>query len=300
MRILFMGTPQFALPALEALHKVHEVVAVYTQPPRPAGRGKAMQPTPVALWGQYNGIPVQTPTSFRDDAVVQMVRQYKPDVIVVAAFGMILPQSVLDIAPSINIHASLLPRWRGAAPIERAIMAGDTQTGISIMMMQAGLDAGDVIHSVAVPINDATTGGYLHDALSKVGAKAILYALDNLSTLAPVPQDQTLVTYAEKVNKDTMELIFAKPAIELLRIIRAFAPSPAAWMTYKGERIKVLDAEIVNTFGRFGTVLDNNFLIACGEQAIRPLIVQRSGKTVMKVSELLKGFPIPKGYVFAN
>ena len=300
MRVVFMGTPAFALSALEALHKQHTVVAVYTQPPRPAGRGKAVQPSPVALWGQYQTIPVETPVSFRAPDVVKALKAYKPDAIVVAAYGLILPQKVLDVAPCLNIHASLLPRWRGAAPIERAIMAGDPETGVSIMMMEAGLDTGPVLHTVKVPITEKTTGGQLLDQLSKTGAKAIVYALDHLKTLTPVPQEAAGVTYAAKVDKDTMRLDWARPAAELLRVIRAFAPAPGAWTDYKGERIKILDAEVVNTFGRSGMLLDNQFLVACGEQALRPTLVQRSGKTVMKTADLLKGFPLVKGQVLAH
>jgi methionyl-tRNA formyltransferase len=300
MRVVFMGTPAFALSALEALHKQHTVVAVYTQPPRPAGRGKAVQPSPVALWGQYQTIPVETPVSFRAPDVVKALKAYKPQAIVVAAYGLILPQKVLDVAPCLNIHASLLPRWRGAAPIERAIMAGDPETGVSIMMMEAGLDTGPVLHTVKVPITEKTTGGQLLDQLSKTGAKAIVYALDHLKTLTPVPQEATGVTYAAKVDKDTMRLDWSRPAAELLRVIRAFAPAPGAWTDYKGERIKILDAEVVNTFGRSGMLLDNQFLVACGEQALRPTLVQRSGKTVMKTADFLKGFPLVKGQVLAH
>ncbi len=300
MRVVFMGTPSFALPALEALHKHHTVVAVYTQPPRPAGRGKAVQPSPVSLWGQYHHIPVETPVSFRDVDTVKALKAYKPEAIVVAAYGLILPQKVLDVAPCLNIHASLLPRWRGAAPVERAIMAGDKETGVSIMMMEAGLDTGPVIHTVTVPITDKTTGGQLLDQLSKAGSKAIVYALDHLETLPSVPQEAAGVTYAAKVDKDTMRLDWARPATELLRVIRAFAPAPGAWTDYKGERIKVLDAEVVNTFGRCGMILDNQFLVACGEQALRPTLVQRSGKTVMKAPDFLKGFPLTKGQVLAH
>jgi methionyl-tRNA formyltransferase len=254
----------------------------------------------VALWGQYQTIPVETPVSFRAPDVVKALKAYKPDTIVVAAYGLILPQKVLDVAPCLNIHASLLPRWRGAAPIERAIMAGDAQTGVSIMMMEAGLDTGPVLHTVKVPITEKTTGGQLLDQLSKTGAKAIVYALDHLKTLTPVPQEATGVTYAAKVDKDTMRLDWARPAAELLRVIRAFAPAPGAWTDYKGERIKILDAEVVNTFGRSGMLLDNQFLVACGEQALRPTLVQRSGKTVMKTADFLKGFPLVKGQVLAH
>ncbi|MEM8800310.1 MAG: methionyl-tRNA formyltransferase [Pseudomonadota bacterium] len=305
MRVAMMGTPDFALPALKALiASSFEVVAAYCQPPRRAGRGKRELKMPVHRYAQSAGIPVFTPRSFKrnSDAVAQF-RALKLDVAVVAAYGLILPQEILD-APRlgcINIHASLLPRWRGAAPIHRAILAGDSQTGISIMQMEAGLDTGPVLMREAVPILDDETTGSLHDRLAALGAELIVPALSMLDRgeVTTTVQPDEGVTYAHKIEKAEAEIIWSCAAVALDRQVRAFAPFPGAFSGLNGERLKILGAEVVHQALPDdvvpGTTLDDKLTVATGEGALRLTKVQRAGKPVMSAADFLRGYPVPKG-----
>ena len=299
MRIVFMGTPDFAVAALDRILPKHEVVAVYSQPPRPAGRGQQERPTPVAMRAAAAGIPVFTPTSLKSAEVQATFAAHAADIAVVAAYGLILPRAVLD-APRlgcINIHASLLPRWRGAAPIQRAIMAGDAESGITIMQMEAGLDTGPMIVSRAVPIDDATTAGELHDQLAAVGGELVLSALDGLAAgmLKATPQPPDGVTHAAKIAKDEAQIDFARPAREVLRHIHGLSPAPGAWFAHGSERFRVLRCTLTQDRGASGTVLDERLAIACGDGAIRPLLVQRAGKAPMAADALLRGYALPVG-----
>jgi methionyl-tRNA formyltransferase len=298
VRIVFMGTPDFAVPALEALVAAgHNVVAVYTQPPRPGGRrGKELTPTPVQRRAETLGIPVRHPLTLRDlDAQAQFAA-LDADVAVVAAYGLILPQPVLD-APKhgcLNIHASLLPRWRGAAPIHRAILAGDPATGVTIMQMEAGLDTGPMLAVARTPI-DAKTGGELTAELAAIGARLMLEVLANLPSRRAEAQPIEGVTYAKKIDKAETRLDFGHAAEQIERQIRAFAPAPGAWFELEGERYRVLDAEVVAREGAPGTTLDDALTIACGHAALRPTLIQRAGRPAMGVEELLRGRPIAAG-----
>lgn len=297
MRIIYMGTPDFSVPALEALHGAgHELVAVYSQPPRPAGRGKALRPSPVHQRAEELGIAVRTPVSLKGAEEQAEFAAWGADVAVVAAYGLILPQSVLD-APKhgcLNIHASLLPRWRGAAPIQRAILAGDAETGVQVMQMEAGLDTGPVRASARAPVDGKTAGG-LTTELSHMGAKLIVEALANLSAYSPVPQSTDGVTYAAKVTKDEARLDFTAGAVQAERQVRAFNPAPGAFFLIGEERFKVLTAEIVARSGEPGEVLDDHLLIGCGTDSLRPTLILRAGKGAMGVDELLRGYAIPAG-----
>ncbi len=290
MRLVFMGTPDFSVPALDALHARHEIACVYTQPPRPAGRGKQPRPTPVHARAEALGLEVRHPVSLKGaDAQVEFAA-LGADVAVVVAYGLILPPPVLD-APArgcLNIHASLLPRWRGAAPIQRAIMAGDAETGVCIMQMEAGLDTGPVLLRAATPITEADTGGGLHDRLAAMGAKLIVAALDRLDDLAPQPQPDAGVTYAAKIDKAEARVDWPRPADAVARHIRALAPFPGAWCIAPFGRLKLLDARAVAGEGPPGTVLDG-LRVACGTGAVELCRVQREGKRAMTAADLLRG-----------
>ena len=295
MRVIFMGTPDFSVPVLDALAREHEVVAVYSQPPRPAGRGKKDRPTPVHARALELGLEVRTPLNFKDADERAALAALNADVAVVVAYGLILPQAVLD-APAkgcLNIHASLLPRWRGAAPIHRAIMAGDAETGICIMQMDAGLDTGAVLLREATPIGATETTGELHDRLSEMGARLIVDALASLGSLAPVPQPDEGVTYAHKIDKVEARIDWAKPAPELIRQINGLSPFPGAWCMAGQERIKLLRAEPADGSGTAGAPLDG-FTIACGSGALRVVLAQREGKRPMPADEVLKGLTLPE------
>jgi methionyl-tRNA formyltransferase len=296
MRIVFMGTPAFAIPTLDALVLAgHEIAAVYAQPPRRAGRGKLLTPTPVhARAGELN-IPVRHPVSLKSPDEQLAFAALAADIAVVAAYGLILPQAILD-APRmgcVNVHASLLPRWRGAAPIQRAIMAGDPVTGVTIMQMEAGLDTGPMIARAAVTI-DRKTAGELTGELAATGAQLLVATL-----AAPTPavdQPDTGVTYAAKIDKAEAHLDFSEPAPAVERRIRAFAPAPGAWFEHSGERIRVLAADAFDGDSNApGIVLDEGLAIACSTGIIRPTHVQRAGKGAMSTAALLRGFPIPLG-----
>jgi methionyl-tRNA formyltransferase len=299
MRIIFMGTPDFAVPTLDALVAArHEIVAVYTQPPRPAGRGKADRPGAVALRAQALGLEVRWPASLRDPAEQAAFAALEADVAVVAAYGLILPRTILD-APKhgcLNVHGSLLPRWRGAAPVQRAILAGDAETGVCIMGMEAGLDTGPVRATGRTPIAGKTAGD-LTTELAAMGATLMVEVLGDLSGHPPVAQPKEGVTYAAKIDKAEARIDWSAPADAIERQVRAFTPMPGAWFEHSGERIKLLGASIASGSGAPGMVLDDALLIATGEGAIRATLVQRAGKGAMTAGELLRGFAIPAGMV---
>ena len=298
MRVIFMGSPDFSVPALEALIAAgHEIAAVYCQPPRPAGRGKKDRPTPVEARARSLGLEVRSPLNFRDPADQAAFAGLEADIAVVVAYGLILPQVVLD-APRLgclNIHASLLPRWRGAAPIHRAIMAGDEKTGISIMQMEAGLDTGPVLAVQETPIGAKETTGQLHDRLADMGAALIVEAIGNLDTLTPMPQSVDGITYAEKIQKTEARIDWTKSAETIDRQIRGLAPFPGAWCMIGEERVKLLGAEIGTGSGSPGEILSDALDIACGSGAVRLTRLQRAGKAAMAPGEFTLGFELPIG-----
>ena len=294
MRVIFMGTPDFSVPVLDALTREHEVAAVYSQPPRPAGRGKKDRPTPVHARAMELGLPIHTPLNFKDQRERDAFKAHGADVAVVVAYGLILPQEVLD-APErgcLNIHASLLPRWRGAAPIHRAIMAGDAETGICIMQMEAGLDTGPVLLREATPIGATETTGDLHDRLSDMGARLILDALKDLDKLTPEPQPEDGTTYAQKIDKAEARIDWTRPAADLIRQINGLSPFPGAWCMAGDERLKLLRAAPAQGAGQPGETL-GGFTIACGTGALDVLTAQREGKRPMQAEDILKGLTLP-------
>jgi methionyl-tRNA formyltransferase len=296
MRVVFMGTPGFSVPALRALAAAgHDIPCVYTQPPRPAGRGQAPRPTAVAAAADGMGLPVRTPATLRDPVAQAALAALAADVAVVAAYGLILPQAALD-APRLgclNIHASLLPRWRGAAPIHRAVLAGDGETGVCIMRMEAGLDTGPVLLRAALPIGPGDTTGDLHDRLAALGAGLIVRALADLPRLTPVPQAAEGVTYAAKIDKAEARVDWARPASEVDRLIRGLSPHPGAWCDIGGERVRLLRSRPVPGTGRPGAVL-RGFTVACGSGAVDITEVQRAGKRPMPAAEALRGWRLPE------
>ena len=293
MRVVFMGTPDFSVPALRAIADRHDVVAVYTQPPRAAGRGQKPRPSPVHATALELGLPVFHPEKLRDPADQDRFAAHQADVAVVVAYGLILPQAVLD-APRlgcVNIHASLLPRWRGAAPIHRAILAGDAASGVAIMQMEAGLDTGPVLAETRTPIVPQDTTADLHDRLSDLGATLILDVLDRLPLVA-TPQSEDGVTYAAKIDKSEARIDWSQPASQVDRQIRGLSPFPGAWCQIDGERVKLLRSRLASGSGEPGQVLPG-FTIACGEGAIQVLTAQRSGKKPMVADDLLRGWQLP-------
>jgi methionyl-tRNA formyltransferase len=300
MRLVFMGTPEFSVPVLDALIAAgHDIAAVYCQPPRPAGRGKKETPTPVHQRALALGLPVRHPTSLKGAEAQADFAALNADVAVVVAYGLILPQAVLD-APNhgcLNIHASLLPRWRGAAPIHRAIMAGDAETGICIMQMEAGLDTGPVLLREATPIGAQETTGQLHDRLSQMGARLVVEALDRLGDLTPAPQPAEGVTYAAKIDKSEAAIDWTRAATDVDRQIRALSPFPGAWVDHDGQRIKLLASRLATGEGPPGTVLDDALTVACGTGAVQLLRLQRAGRGAQDASEFLRGSPLPQGTV---
>lgn len=298
MRIVFMGTPEFSVPVLDSLVSAgHEVAAVYCQPPRPAGRGKKDRPSPVQVRAEALGLNVRHPVTLKSPEALADFDGLKPDVAVVVAYGLILPQAILDVPKRgcLNIHASLLPRWRGAAPIHRAIMAGDAKTGVCIMQMESGLDTGPVLLRRSTPIGAAETTGQLHDRLSQMGAEAIVEALAKLDQLKPVPQDTVGVTYADKIDKSEARIDWSWSAAEVDRHIRGLSPFPGAWCDIDGQRIKFLASRIATGCGAPGEVLDDRLTIACGQGAVQILRLQRAGKAPQDSKTFLRGFPLPKG-----
>lgn len=294
MRVVFMGTPDFSVPVLDALIAAgHEVVAVYCQPPRPAGRGKKDRPSPVQNRAEALGLQVRYPVSLKSTQEQAAFAALGADVAVVVAYGLILPQSVLD-APKhgcLNIHASLLPRWRGAAPIHRAIMAGDPQSGVCIMQMDAGLDTGPVLLREETAIGPEETTGTLHDRLSSIGAGLVVSALSQLPDLTPHVQPEDGVTYASKIDKAEARVDWTLPADEVDRLIRGLSPFPGAWCDVNGERIKLLGSCVVDMQGTPGQVLDG-FTIACGTGAVKVTRAQRAGKKAMSSSDVLQGLAL--------
>lgn len=293
MRVIFMGTPEFSVPALREIVARHEVVAVYSQPPRAAGRGQKARPSAVQRVGEELGLPMRTPLSLRDAEAQREFAELQADVAVVVAYGLILPKEVLD-APRfgcLNIHASLLPRWRGAAPIHRAILAGDAETGVAIMQMEAGLDTGPVIAEARTPIGVEETTQDLHDRLSTMGAELVVSVLAQLPADA-VAQPADGVRYAEKIDKSEAQIDWTRSATQIDRQIRGLSPFPGAWCEIEGERVKLLRSRVVAGSGQAGEVLDG-FRIACGEGAVEILLAQRSGKRPMQADDLLRGWKLP-------
>ncbi|MFT3975666.1 MAG: methionyl-tRNA formyltransferase [Sphingomonas bacterium] len=298
MRIIFMGTPAFAVPTLDALADAgHDIAAAYSQPPRPGGRrGRELVPSPVQRRAEELGISVRTPVTLKSPEEQAAFAALEADVAVVAAYGLILPRAVLEATRlgCLNVHGSLLPRWRGAAPIQRAILAGDKETGVGIMQMEAGLDTGPVRLEGRTPI-DGKTAGELTEELAAMGARLMVKVLADPDAYPPVPQPEDGVTYAAKIAKEENRLDFAQGAEAVERQVRAFNP-PGAWFEANGERVRVLAAEAIDAPAASpGTVLDDRLTIACANGAIRPVSVQRAGRGVMTTADLLRGFPISVG-----
>ncbi len=307
LRLIFMGTPDFAVPTLHELYgHGHEIVAVYTRAPKPGGRGMKLQPTPVEQEARRLGIPVFTPSTLKTQQAQQEFRAHNADAAVVVAYGMILPQPILDAPPlgCFNLHASLLPRWRGAAPINRAIMAGDAEAGVMVMKMDAGLDTGDVAMAERIAITDAMTAADLHDRLARLGADLMVRAMAALErgALRLTKQSENGVTYAAKIDKAEARIDWTRPARQVLRQIHGLSPFPGAWCELAGEgdnaRIKILRCELARGSGAPGQVLDDHLTIACGEDAIRITELQRAGKAPMKAAEFLRGVPVKAGARF--
>lgn len=304
LRLAFMGTSDFAVRALAALIAAgHEIDAVYTRPPRPAGRGQALQRSVVHLFAAQQGLPVRTPATLRDPREQAFLAALGLDAAVVAAYGLILSKPILQ-APRLgclNIHASLLPRWRGAAPVQRAILAGDRESGVTIMQMDEGLDTGAMLLQKKIPIAPDMNAGGLHDALAALGARLIVEALEDLEAgrLEAIPQPTEGITYAAKIDKTETRLDWREPAEHLARMVRAFAPVPGAWFELAGERIRVLAAEVVprKSDAAPGTTLDDRLSVACGKGALRFTWVQRAGGRPMETRDFLRGRPMPSGTV---
>lgn len=304
LRIVFMGTPEFSVPMLaEIVAAGHEVVAVYAQPARPAGRGMAERKSPVQVLAESCGIPVFTPKSLKGETEQETFRQHDADVAVVVAYGLILPPAVLQ-APRLgclNMHASALPRWRGAAPIQRAIMAGDRETAAMVMQMDEGLDTGPICLVERVPIGPDVTAGDLHDHMARIGAGLMVRALVALErdSLGVTPQPAEGVTYAAKIDKSEARIDFTRPAAAVHNLIRGLSPFPGAWFEVgpegKRERVKVLRSQVADVSGPAGTVLDDQLTIACGEGAVRLILLQRAGRKPMGVAEFLRGYDLPPG-----
>lgn len=294
MKVVFMGTPDFAVPALEKLIKEHNVVCVYTREPKLSGRGNKLNKTPVHLVAEANGIEVRTPKTLRNTEELQKFTELKADVAVVAAYGLILPLPILEAYPfgCLNLHASLLPRWRGAAPIQRAIEAGDAKSGVTVMQVAEGLDTGDILLKGEVEITSSTTGGELHDKLALQGAELISRILSDIKSFVPQPQPQDGACYAAKIDKAECKLDFNQKADVLCRKIRAFNPYPAMFFEYGGERFKVLEAHKAEKYAPAGTIIEDNnsLLIACTDGALNITQIQRQGKKLMTIGELLRGF----------
>lgn len=307
LKIIFMGTPTFAVPALQALiDSPHIVIAVYTQPARPAGRGYELQKSPVQHLAEAHDIPVYDPINFKSVDALDEFKALQADVAVVAAYGLILPQALLEMPRygCINIHASLLPRWRGAAPIQRAILAGDKESGITIMQMDAGLDTGAILSHQSVPITSTTTAHLLHDQLASLGGQMMIETLDLLlqGKINAVPQPTQGITYAEKIKKEEAVIDWNQPAEIIERQIRAFNPWPGASFTWDGQIVKIWQASIVKGSHQDspGTILNEDFVIACGQDALKIEILQPSGKKPMSVPDFKNGHAIPVGKVLFN
>ena len=304
LRLIFMGTPDFAVPTLLALTAAgHDIVAVYTRAPKPAGRGMDMQVTPIEREARRLALPVFTPKTLRDEAAQDAFASHKVDAAVVVAYGLILPKAVLE-APRLgcfNVHASLLPRWRGAAPVNRAVMAGDKESGVTIMQMDEGLDTGAMVMREALPILPDMTAGELHDALAQQGARLMPVALAaaERGALSLTPQPEAGVTYAEKISKSETRIDWSKPANEVHNHIRGLSPFPGAWFELDGVRVKALRTTLAEGSGAPGLALDDKLAIACGDGAIRLVQIQRAGKQPMSADEFLRGTPVKAGTAVA-
>jgi len=301
MKIVFMGTPDFAVPALLRLIKEHQVICIYTREPKPSGRGNKLNKTPVHLIGEKYGIEVRTPKTLRNIEEQQRFAALPADVAIVAAYGLILPQPILESFKfgCINIHASLLPRWRGAAPIQRAIEAGDKIGGVTIMQMAQGLDTGDMLHQGKVPISDNMTGGELHDSLAASGADLISEVLSDIKKYPPQKQDESLSCYAPKLDKNECKINFDTPTRILYNKVRAFSPYPAMFFEYNGERFKILQAEPIDRHDVAGKIIEGSteLVIATRDGALKITQIQRQGKRPMDIAELLRGFRFAKDTV---
>lgn len=300
LKIIFMGTPYFAFPAFEAIQKSeHRIVAVYTQPPRSAGRGMELKKSPVQLLAEDKGIPVFTPENFKDPKDIADFQNLNADIAVVAAYGLLLPKAILA-APKhgcINIHASLLPRWRGASPIQYAILSGDQKSGISIMQMEKGLDTGPVLKAEGFDLAPNETAPMLHDKLTKLGGQMIVPTLEGLAAgkITPKPQDDSKATYAPKIKKEETIIDWTVSAFEIDCKVRAFFPYPGTFFLLDGKRIRVLWGKVEKQSGSPGEVLDNKLLIACGKRSYRITGLQKESKAAMPAEDFLRGNPIPKG-----
>ncbi len=297
MRLVFMGTPDFAVPTLTALVAAgHDVVAVYSQPPRPAGRGQRLHPSPVHAAAAAAGLCVLTPVSLKDADAVAAFAAHRADVAVVAAYGLILPPAILaaPVHGCLNVHGSILPRWRGAAPVQRAILAGDDETGVTIMQMERGLDTGPMRLMRRTPVA-RKNAGELTAELADLGAQAMVAVLHDLASHPAVAQGDQGVTYAAKIAKAEARIDFTQAADAVERQVRGFAPAPGAWFDHGGERWRVLAADVVAGSGAPGTVLDDRLTIACGQGALRPTRVQRAGRAAMDTAALLRGHGLPAG-----
>ena len=298
MKIIFMGSSTFAIPSLRILKQAeYEVKAVYTQPPRKAGRGKSYKEVPLAEFAFSEGLKVEQPQTFKDPNIIANLKRYDPDFLVVVAYGLVLPREVLEIPKefSINVHGSFLPYWRGAAPINQVIFNRDSFTGVSIIKMVEELDAGPILNQEKVMLDHTETFGSLHQALSELGAKNLLKVLDNINSNKEILQNDSLVSYAPKIKKLDAKLDFNQRASTLEARVRGLAPAPGAWFEYKRERFKVLKAEVVDGRGNAGLIINEDLTIACGEKALNILEIQRQGKDIMSVSDLIRGFKFQKG-----
>ena len=298
MRLVFMGTPQFSVPALKALHESsHQICAVYSQPPRPAGRGKQLKISDVNKEALELGLTVYHPKNFKSKKDQTIFRELKADIAVVVAYGLILPKQILS-SPKlgcVNIHASLLPRWRGAAPIQRAIMEGDNETGVCIMKMDEGLDTGPILSSNKIQIKEKDTAKILSEKLSLAGSNLIVKVLDTLSGHEPQSQPSVGVTYANKIQKSEAKIDWSLSAKAIDRKIRALSPFPGAWTEVNGERIKLLASKVIDKESEPGVVLEKGFSIACGQKAVEITEAQRPGKSAQKSDDFLRGFRLPQG-----
>ncbi len=296
-----MGTPEFSVSALESLVSAgHEIAAVYSQPPRPAGRGQKEQKSPVHIAAEKHGIQVRTPKTLREAEAQKAFADLEADVAVVVAYGLLLPKPILDACRCINIHASLLPRWRGAAPIQRAIEAGDEVSGVTIMDMDEGLDTGNMLIWEKIDISEMNAG-QLHDELSKIGARLIVEALATLNKIKPTKQDDS-ATYASKISKSEAKIDWSESVTIIAHKIRAFNPFPGAYFLYKGEKIKILSAsfQAKNHKYKIGEVIDGSLVIACNGGLLNPDVVQREGKKPMPVGDMLRGFDVPQHTVLSE
>ena len=298
MKIIFMGSSTFAIPSLRVLNEAHyDVKAVYTQPPRKAGRGKYYKEVPLAEFAYSQGLKVEQPLTFKDPSIVEKLRSYDPDFLIVVAYGLILPAQVLEIPKifPINVHGSFLPYWRGAAPINHVIFNRDAFTGVSIIKMSEELDAGPILCQEKMILNHTETFGSLHQVLSELGAKNLLQTLNNINSNKEILQNEKLVSYAPKIKKLDAKLDFNQEASVLEARVRGLSPKPGAWFEYKRERFKVFSAKVVEGKGIAGAIINENLTIACGEKALNILEIQRQGKEIMSVGEFIKGFNFEKG-----